>query len=100
MKKFLVGPDGDMFGEVADICFFYPSSYGNTSLDVLQPKCANRLGKRLLFAISSLGGWFLRGVHHYMAQAMIVLLVLHLMQVVIDGAYRAPRELNFGSELY
>ena len=30
-----------------------------------------------------------------MAQAMIVLLVLHLMQVVIDGAYRAPRELNF-----
>ena len=41
------------------------------------------------------GGWFLRGVHHYMAQAMIVLLVLHLMQVVIDGAYRAPRELNF-----
>jgi len=41
------------------------------------------------------GGWFLRGVHHYMAQAMIILLVLHLMQVVIDGAYKAPRELNF-----
>ena len=41
------------------------------------------------------GGWFLRGVHHYMAQAMIVLLVLHLMQVVIDGAYKAPREINF-----
>ena len=41
------------------------------------------------------GGWFLRGIHHYMAQAMIVLLVLHLMQVVIDGAYKAPRELNF-----
>ena len=41
------------------------------------------------------GGWFLRGVHHYTAQAMIVLLVLHLMQVMIDGAYKAPRELNF-----
>jgi len=41
------------------------------------------------------GGWFLRGIHHYMAQAMVVLLVLHLMQVVIDGAYKAPRELNF-----
>ncbi len=26
---------------------------------------------------------------------MVVLLVLHLMQVVIDGAYRAPREINF-----
>ena len=41
------------------------------------------------------GGWLLRGVHHFTAQAMIVLLLLHLMQVVIDGAYRAPREVNF-----
>lgn len=41
------------------------------------------------------GGWLLRGIHHYMAQVTIVLLVLHLMQVLIDGAYRAPREVNF-----
>lgn len=40
-------------------------------------------------------GWLLRGLHHYMAQTMVVLLALHLMQVVIDGAYRAPREVNF-----
>jgi ubiquinol-cytochrome c reductase cytochrome b subunit len=42
-----------------------------------------------------LGGWMLRGIHHYMAQVTIILLVLHLMQVLIDGAYRAPREVNF-----
>jgi len=41
------------------------------------------------------GGWLLRGIHHFMAQAMVVLLAFHLMQVVIDGAYRAPREVNF-----
>jgi ubiquinol-cytochrome c reductase cytochrome b subunit len=41
------------------------------------------------------GGWLVRGIHHFMAQAMVVLLALHLMQVVIDGAYRAPREVNF-----
>ncbi len=40
-------------------------------------------------------GWLVRGIHHYAAQAMVVLLALHLMQVVIDGAYRAPREVNF-----
>jgi ubiquinol-cytochrome c reductase cytochrome b subunit len=40
-------------------------------------------------------GWLLRGLHHFTAQAMVVLLALHLMQVVIDGAYRAPREVNF-----
>jgi ubiquinol-cytochrome c reductase cytochrome b subunit len=42
-----------------------------------------------------IGGWLVRGIHHFMAQAMVVLLGLHLMQVVIDGAYRAPREVNF-----
>jgi ubiquinol-cytochrome c reductase cytochrome b subunit len=42
-----------------------------------------------------LGGWLLRGIHHYMAQATIILLLLHLMQVMVDGAYRAPREVNF-----
>lgn len=40
-------------------------------------------------------GWIIRGMHHFAAQAMIILLILHLMQVVIDGAYRAPREVNF-----
>jgi len=41
------------------------------------------------------GGWLLRGVHHYMAQAMIVLLPLHLLQVVLCKAYVAPREINY-----
>ena len=41
------------------------------------------------------GGWLLRGIHHYTAQVMIVLLSLHMLQVIIDGAYRAPREINF-----
>jgi ubiquinol-cytochrome c reductase cytochrome b subunit len=41
------------------------------------------------------GGWLLRGLHHFMAQAMVVLLAIHLLQVVIDGAYKAPREFNF-----
>ncbi len=40
-------------------------------------------------------GWMLRGIHHFMAQAMVVLLGLHLLQVVWDGAYKAPREVNF-----
>ncbi len=41
------------------------------------------------------GGWFLRGLHYWTAQVMTVLLILHLMQIVIDGAYKAPREVNF-----
>jgi ubiquinol-cytochrome c reductase cytochrome b subunit len=45
------------------------------------------------------GGWLLRGIHHFMAQAMVALLPLHLLQVVVDKAYRPPREFNFWSGL-
>jgi ubiquinol-cytochrome c reductase cytochrome b subunit len=40
-------------------------------------------------------GALVRGIHHYAAQAMMILLGLHFLQVVVDGAYRAPREINF-----
>lgn len=40
-------------------------------------------------------GWFIRGLHHFGAQAMVVLLPLHIAQVVIAQAYRAPREFNW-----
>jgi ubiquinol-cytochrome c reductase cytochrome b subunit len=40
-------------------------------------------------------GNIVRGMHHFAAQAMVVLLAIHLIQVIIDGAYRAPREVNF-----
>lgn len=40
-------------------------------------------------------GKIVRGMHHFAAQAMVVLLAIHLIQVIIDGAYKAPREINF-----
>ncbi|HEX8201076.1 MAG TPA: cytochrome b N-terminal domain-containing protein, partial [Isosphaeraceae bacterium] len=40
-------------------------------------------------------GWVIRGLHHFGSQAMIVLLALHLLQVLLAGAYRAPREVNW-----
>ena len=38
-------------------------------------------------------GAFLRGVHYYAAQALIVGLAVHLVRVVACGLFRAPREL-------
>ena len=40
-------------------------------------------------------GRLIRSLHHYTAQAMIILLAIHFLQVVWDGAYRAPREFNY-----
>lgn len=41
------------------------------------------------------GGAVLRGMHHFGAQGMILLLGVHMLQVVWDRAYTAPREVNF-----
>jgi quinol-cytochrome oxidoreductase complex cytochrome b subunit/mono/diheme cytochrome c family protein len=40
-------------------------------------------------------GWFIRGVHHYAAQAMVALLAFHLLQVIWAAAYRRPREFTW-----
>ncbi len=40
-------------------------------------------------------GWFIRGVHHFAAQAMIVLLAFHVLQVLVTRAYRRPREFTW-----
>ncbi|HVE83676.1 MAG TPA: cytochrome b N-terminal domain-containing protein [Myxococcales bacterium] len=40
-------------------------------------------------------GWLTRGLHHYGASAMVVVALLHLLQTLWFGAYRAPRELNW-----
>lgn len=41
------------------------------------------------------GGWFVRGLHHYGAQAMVVVLGTHLLQVAVYGAYKKPREVTW-----
>ena len=40
-------------------------------------------------------GWFIRGLHHYGASAMVILTVLHMIRVIIYGAYKFPREITW-----
>ena len=40
-------------------------------------------------------GWFIRGLHSMGASAMVILTCLHLGQVLLFGAYKAPREMNW-----
>lgn len=41
------------------------------------------------------GGWLLRGIHFYTANVMAVLALLYVVQLVLLGLYRAPREIIF-----
>jgi len=40
-------------------------------------------------------GWLIRGLHHWGASAMIVLAVLHMVRVIVLGAYKFPREVTW-----
>ena len=40
-------------------------------------------------------GWFVRGMHHWGSSTMVILLLLHLVQVFVWGAYKRPRELTW-----
>ena len=40
-------------------------------------------------------GWFIRGLHHWGASAMVVLVILHMIRVIYYGAYKFPREVTW-----
>ena len=40
-------------------------------------------------------GWLIRGLHHWGASAMVVLVVLHMIRVILYGAYKYPREVTW-----
>lgn len=45
-------------------------------------------------------GWLIRGLHHWGASAMVVLVVLHMLRVFLMGAYKFPREITWISGLF
>ncbi len=45
-------------------------------------------------------GWLIRGLHHWGASAMVVLVVLHMLRVIFYGAYKFPREVTWFSGIF
>lgn len=40
-------------------------------------------------------GWFLRSLHYYAGSGMVVMVLIHMTQVFLHGAYKYPRELTW-----
>ena len=38
-------------------------------------------------------GWFVRGLHHWGASGMVIVVGLHMLQVFLYGAFKPPREM-------
>lgn len=45
-------------------------------------------------------GWLIRGLHHWGASAMVVLVLLHMLRVIYYGSYKYPREITWFSGVF
>ena len=45
-------------------------------------------------------GFLIRGLHHWGASAMVVLVVLHMLRVIFYGSYKFPREVTWFSGIF
>jgi menaquinol-cytochrome c reductase cytochrome b subunit len=58
--------------------------------------CPEKAFESILFLESSVpGGRFVRSLHRLTSHALLVLIFLHTLRVILTGAYRKPRELNW-----
>jgi len=45
-------------------------------------------------------GWLIRGLHHWGASAMVIVVILHMLRVIFYGAYKFPREVTWFSGVF
>ena len=84
-----------VWGSTLSFCFFVQVVTGLILWTSYSPSAQSAWESVYFIQHQMTAGWLLRGVHHFTAEAMVVLMAIHFVQVVIDGAYRAPREINF-----
>ncbi len=88
-----------VFGSVLTFLFMQQVVLGILLAFYYSPSASDAWASTAYFNDQVTAGWFLRGLHHHGSSAMVVVMVLHLLQVVWAGAYRAPREVNWWTGL-
>ncbi len=84
-----------VFGSALTVVFMVQAFTGILLMTSYSPSSSTAWASVFYISREMWCGWFIRGVHHFAAQAMVVLLVMHLLQVLWAGAYRRPREINW-----
>ncbi|BCR06082.1 cytochrome b6 [Desulfuromonas versatilis] len=82
-------------GGLAFTCFLVLLCSGVLLLFYYQPSTATAWESILYLESQVPGGAFLRNLHRLSSHGFLVLLFLHTLRVVLTGAFRRPRELNW-----
>jgi ubiquinol-cytochrome c reductase cytochrome b subunit len=84
-----------VFGSALTVTFMIQLVTGLLLMTSYSPSSSTAWGSVWYISHKMTAGWFIRGLHHFGSQAMVIVLLMHLIQVVLAGAYRAPREVNW-----
>ena len=84
-----------VFGSTLASVFLIQAFTGVLMMTAYSPSSSSAWGSVYYINNVMWMGWFIRGLHHFGASAVMVLLVMHLLQVLLAGAYRKPREVNW-----
>jgi len=84
-----------VWGSALTITFVTQLFTGVLLMTSYQPSATTAWSSVMYISHTMTWGWLIRGLHHYCAQAMVILLVMHLGQTAIYGAYKKPREMNW-----
>lgn len=82
-------------GGLAFTAFMILAASGLLLLFYYQPSPEKAFGSILFLESSVWGGRLLRSLHRLASHAFLVLIFLHTLRVILTGAYRKPRELNW-----
>jgi len=88
-----------VFGSVLTFLFVQQVVLGILLATYYSPSATDAWASTAYIQDRVAGGWFLRGLHHHGSSVMVVVTVLHMIQVVLAGAYRKPREFNWWTGL-
>src|SRR5882724_1517698 len=97
VPKALTGPQGwwYVFGS-ASLTLLMIQIITGIGLALVYVPAADKAYESLLFLnYQQPLGWFLRALHYYAGSGMVVLVLAHMTQVFLHGAYKYPRELTW-----
>ncbi len=83
------------FGGISLFLFIVQAVTGIMLLMYYRPTIAEAY-KSVVFITNNVPfGWLVRGIHHWAANLMIIMVFLHMARVFFYGAYKPPRDFNW-----
>ncbi|MCX6971650.1 MAG: cytochrome b N-terminal domain-containing protein [Verrucomicrobia bacterium] len=84
-----------VFGSATLLCFMIQIATGILLAMVYVPSAAEAYTTLEYLTFHQYLGWFLRGVHYWGSNFMVGIMLLHMTQVFLFGAYKYPREITW-----